>query len=442
MNINNEIKGFREYVVQLTSLLTGQDVTDHQEWKKLAIASLNGEPGKQLRRIVDLNTIKESGAFFTSSDLANRVLSSLKKKLHEFKIIFDPSCGVGDLLISIAWLLPLEQSVHDTCRAWGKRLAGYDKHIEFVNSARLRLSILAAFRHDEPGEIALSNLVDYFPLISCADFFLESDLFKRADAVIVNPPFSIVNAPVEFKWATGGVNMAAVFLDKIIRETQPGTHIVSILPDVLRSGTRYSKWRKYMEESAKILSIQQHGLFDRWTGVDVFSIDMVKAKGQEYNRKQQVYWIPNSNCHKNSVGDFFEVHVGPVVPNRHREKGPTIPFIHARCLPKWRYFKTIHEKRRFKGTTFESPFVAVRRTSSPSDKNRAIGTIVTAPGPIAVENHIIILRPKDARLETCRQLISVLQSEKTDKWLNERIRCRHLTVSSLRELPWLECATS
>jgi hypothetical protein len=33
-------------------------------------------------------------------------------------------------------------------------------------------------------------------------------------------------------------------------------------------------------------------------------------------------------------------------------------------------------------------------------------------------------------------LLRVLKSRKTDQWLNNRIRCRHLTVRSLNELPW------
>lgn len=426
----------------MRSLLHGQAVTGPREWRRLAQSSLNGEPGRELRRIVDMKALRDSGAFFTSRHLARRVLTSLRKKLDEFSLIADPSCGVGDLLLSVAWSLPLGQSVSDTCRAWGKRLAGYDKHEVFVNAAKLRLAILAAHRHHVLGVGQCSSLVDHFPFISCADGLSESDLYNRADAIIMNPPFSIVDAPSECEWGTGGVNMAALFIDKVLREVRPGTRVVGILPDVLRSGSRYSRWRQRVVDSAEILVVRQHGAFDRWADVDVFSMDFEKAQKQESQRKGRVAWMPTTNRYQKSVGDFFEVHVGAVVPHRHKETGPTLPFIHARSLPKWRYLKTIHEIRRFVGTTFESPFVAVRRTSSPRDANRAVGTIITAPGPIAVENHLIVLHPKDGRLETCRQLISVLRSEKTNRWLNRRIRCRHLTVSSLREVPWMECSQS
>ncbi len=439
MSLCNEIEAYGEYVERLRSLLNGKAIDGHREWRRLALPSLNGEPARELRRIVDMKALRDSGAFFTSPHLARHALSSLHKKLDEFSLIVDPSCGAGDLLLSVARLLPLGRSVWDTCRAWGKRLAGYDKHEEFVNAAKLRLAILAARRHHVPGVGEYSSLVDHFPLISGADGLSESHLYRRADAVIVNPPFSVVDAPSECEWGAGSVNMAALFIDKILRDARSGTRVVGILPDVLRSGSRYTSWRQRVEESAEVLSVRQYGLFDRWADVDVFSVDLVTAKEHTSRRKRRVAWMPTNSRYRKSVGDFFEVHVGAVVPHRHKETGPALPFIHARCLPKWRNFKTIHEVRRFVGTTFESPFVAVRRTSSPRDANRAIGTIVTAPGSIAVENHLIVLRPKDGRLETCRQLIKVLRSEKTDQWLNRRIRCRHLTVSSLREVPWMEC---
>ena len=442
VSLCNEIKAYGEYVEHLRSILNGDAVAGHREWRRLALSSLNGEPGRELRRTVDIKALRDSGAFFTSRHLARRALSSLNKKLDKFSLIVDPSCGAGDLLLSVARSLPLGRSVGDTCRAWGKRLAGCDKHGEFVNAAKLRLAILAAYRHHGPRVGGCSSLIDHFPLIGRSDGLSESHLYHRADAVIVNPPFSVVDAPLECGWGAGGVNMAALFIDKILSEARPGTRVVGILPDVLRSGSRYDSWRQRVVESAEILSVRQHGLFDRWADVDVFSVDLETAKENESRRKRRVAWVPTNSRHRKSVGDFFEIHVGAVVPHRHEERGPALPFIHARCLPKWRDLKTIHEVRGFVGTTFESPFVAVRRTSSPRDLKRAVGTIVTAPGSIAVENHLIVLSPKDGRLETCHQLIRVLQSEKTDQWLNKRIRCRHLTVSSLREVPWMESTSS
>jgi hypothetical protein len=53
-----------------------------------------------------------------------------------------------------------------------------------------------------------------------------------------------------------------------------------------------------------------------------------------------------------------------------------------------------------------------------------------------VENHLIVLRPKDGTIGACREVLGILKDERTTRWLNERIRCRHLTVAALDELPW------
>ena len=69
-------------------------------------------------------------------------------------------------------------------------------------------------------------------------------------------------------------------------------------------------------------------------------------------------------------------------------------------------------------------------------KKRAIATIITGKEEVSVENHLIVLIPHDLSLESCKELMLRLRSKETDEWLNERIRCRHLTVSALNELPW------
>jgi hypothetical protein len=66
---------------------------------------------------------------------------------------------------------------------------------------------------------------------------------------------------------------------------------------------------------------------------------------------------------------------------------------------------------------------------------RAVATLVRGEGTVAIENHLIVLLPKDGRLKTCAKLLDSLKHENTTKWLNERIRCRHLTVSALSQLP-------
>jgi hypothetical protein len=85
----------------------------------------------------------------------------------------------------------------------------------------------------------------------------------------------------------------------------------------------------------------------------------------------------------------------------------------------------------------QPPFVAIRRTSSPSDTFRAAGTLVIGKQMIAAENHLIIARPKSGSIDDCRKLLRMLRNPDTNNFLNQRIRCRHLTVSAVREIPWV-----
>ena len=140
---------------------------------------------------------------------------------------------------------------------------------------------------------------------------------------------------------------------------------------------------------------------------------------------------------KHVVGDSFEVHVGSVVPHRDPIEGPSYPYIHARTAPAWQAIRQIKEDRQYAGTVFVPPFVVVHRTSSPSDKSRCIATLVDIEKRVAVENHLLVLLPRDNSIDSCRLLLDVLRSEQSTNFLNQRIRCRHLTVSSLKELPWL-----
>ena len=246
----------------------------------------------------------------------------------------------------------------------------------------------------------------------------------------------MVQAPPTCEWASGKVNSAAVFMETCINRSQPMTRIIAILPEVLRSGSRYDKWRKFFEERVSLSKVEVVGQFDRNTDVDVFiAVGTIRKRPLKTSR---LNWARPEKPKPDtvSIGDRFHVSVGPVVPYRDPHRGPWYPFIHAREMPPWGMVSSISHHRRFVGRTFESPFVVVRRTSRPGDKRRAIGTIVDGAKPIAVENHLLVLQPKDGSLATCEQLIKLLRQDVTDELLNRRIRCRHLTVPSLAELPW------
>jgi hypothetical protein len=138
------------------------------------------------------------------------------------------------------------------------------------------------------------------------------------------------------------------------------------------------------------------------------------------------------------VKDVFDVHVGPVVPFRLDCNGRWCTYVHSEQLPPWEAVRKIDQRIRFTGTTYKPPFVAIRRTSKADYQVRCIGTLVTGSVPMAVENHLLIALPHDKKVGTCRKLLEMLKRDATSKWMNERIRCRHLTVGSVGDLPWAE----
>lgn len=55
---------------------------------------------------------------------------------------------------------------------------------------------------------------------------------------------------------------------------------------------------------------------------------------------------------------------------------------------------------------------------------------------MAVDNHLIVAEPLTGGAARCQELLEVLDGPKVVHWLDERIRCRHLTVTVVRSLPW------
>jgi hypothetical protein len=82
------------------------------------------------------------------------------------------------------------------------------------------------------------------------------------------------------------------------------------------------------------------------------------------------------------------------------------------------------------------PFVVVRRTSSPHDHKRVVATLVHRGAPRIVENHLLIVRPREGGVAACKEVMRVLDDPRTDPWINDRTGCRHLTVGVIRDLPW------
>jgi SAM-dependent methyltransferase len=429
------LKAFEKYVHELEALTVNPLAHIHDLARREQItAALDGGTSAALRRIIPVLERRKIGAFFTPSELAIEALEFFNGSISADSVFLDLACGAGDLLIAVARLLPIDPDFGKTLSMWGRQLIGFDLQPEFIRAAKARLVLLAQERGAKPGSTPIPSGEELFPLIRQGNGLDQVAYISLATHIILNPPFPKSAAPDGCGWAGGKVSLAAVFMDLCVSHAHPGTKIVAILPDVLRSGSFYKKWRGHIISKACVEAIKVIGQFDTWTDVDVFMLHLCVGTGN--GRFIGHAWWQRKIEHASIVSDLFEVQVGRVVPYRDPEKGPSYPYIYSRVLPPWEVVRAFTHHRRFSGNVFKPPFVAVRRTSRPGHEYRAVGTIICGREMVAVENHLIVLKPKDRLVRTCRKLLGVLQAPQTSEWLDNRIRCRHLTVPAVREIPW------
>jgi hypothetical protein len=399
-------------------------------------AALDGAASRELRRLIRVAHLRESGAFFTGTDLAEFAWATARDTLTRSSVVVDPACGAGALLLPIvSELLALAEG--DVSHV-ADQIRGVDIHTQFVNVTRARLRLQAAV--SGRGKQLLSHLpTGLFRHVRAGDSLLNmAGVVKEATHVILNPPYNNRLAPKGCSWSSGSVNSAALFTIEALRSMQSGAHLVAILPDVLRSGTRYERWRSELETLGSVQAVKEWGQFDLATDVHVFTLHMIAGRPERLETCSKIYptgQLPKSTTGR-TVGDLFNVTVGAVVPHRHQLTGPLRAFATARDLPARKVVKRLPKRRRFAGTCHQPPFVLVRRTSRPGESPRARGTIVLGKRPVAVDNHLLILLPRDASLEACHELLQVLQSQAASDWLDGRFRCRHIPAQALRLLPW------
>jgi len=434
--ITESVSRFSSYSDEIESVLLNS--AQNNRWKiieDIAPGILNGDTTYALQRLIPIKVRKKAGIFFTSALLADKVAAHVAQILSTRVKLIDPACGAGNLLLACAKHLPTGSNLQETLTIWAKHITGYDLHYEFIRATQLRLTLLAVSLYpSEISTLAYLKPTDIFKGLRVGNVFNHTATTQKA-CIVVNPPFGYMNATEDCQWATGKIQIAGWFLEKLLRTAQKGQHVVAILPDVLRSGTRYRKWRDMLSSLCISINIELAGRFDDNVDVDVFILHAVIGSENDY-KAQWPSQFPRRQEAQHVVSDFFDVHVGPVVPHRDSLSGPIYPYIHARTAPAWQTLDSISEERPYGGTVFCPPFVVVHRTSSPSDKNRCIATIVNEKRETAVENHLLVLLPHDKSLRSCKQLLKVLKSQQSNEWLNERIRCRHLTVTAMRELPF------
>jgi len=421
---------FEQYLGELEGLLTRPMKPESGALLSLA---LDGQPSRVLRSSISIDCLRSGGIFLTGSVLSKRLIEQADEASGVRSHFLDPTCGAGDLLIACSDKLPVSRSLRQTLTRWNSCLSGMDTVPQLVRAARVRLALSAVKRGAEI-DITTSDLAQLMTNIQLKS--AEEPWTAGSDTLVVlNPPYTLTTAPKTCEWAQGRITRAALFVERVIAASEPGTRIAMILPDVLRTGPRYRAWRRSVTCSASIMDIQIVGLFDAVTDVDVFSAIMtVQKRGKPCER-----WSKPPNSNRTRVSDLFDVHVGTVVPYRHPNRGPWTCYVHPRAVPQWETVRTFEQRIRSK-YTFEPPFVAIRRTSRPGDRFRCVGTIIRGQRAVAVENHLLVALPKDGTLGSCKMLLRELQKDATNAWFNSESRCRHLTVGAVKELPLLDVA--
>lgn len=385
------------------------------------------DPNEALSASLPTRVRRKAGAFFTNASLAEALAKPFAEDLKGDATVMDPACGAGDLLLAAAKHFKHARDPERRLEEWEERIFGRDLFEEFVLSARLRMFRASLARSRAPD---LHNL---FLGIQRGCSLTSVDAYTAATHILINPPYTLVRAPDGCEWRTGRVSAAALFMEALAKNATAGTRIGAVLPDVLRSGSGYDKWRSMMGRLLDINSVQIVGRFARWADVDVF---LLHGRVRSSSRRATSTW-PTAPARVDRLAEHCGISVGPLVDYRSPKLGPWFPYVSVDNAPAWSHVNaSTLGCRRFTGRTERTPFIVVRRTSRAGDAHRMVACIVTGQRRVAVENHLLILTPKTRTVAECEAIVARLRDPRTTAWLNERIRLRHLTIGAVGDLPW------
>lgn len=390
---------------------------------------LNGGPNTAVMELLGRDHAREVGAFFTCEKIASYVSRIACRLIHKQSIVMDPTCGCGDLLLSVSRNLLIRKTFSPD---WQRNhLLGIEREESFVQLAKLRLALqLSHERSERIDEKYFNNIIQ-------ANMFDKMSDIKKATIIIANPPYQKMVIPADMDWGKGSASAAAIFMDRIISSAQVGANCIAVLPDVLRAGSRYKAWRSHINRDCIVRHIKVLNQFSKWADVHIFVLHVEKRAVKSENPSERLGRAPSfKKLNGKKLSDEFDVCVGTIVQFRDKKTRKKTPLFCSRDLIPWTEIKRTRQRRNFKGKTFRGPLVLIKRTSRPEDSYRALATIVRHKTPFQVDNHLIVSIPKNGTLKSCRNLVKTLRSSATNDNLNRVMRCRHLTVSCIENLPY------
>jgi hypothetical protein len=412
------------------SKITASD-TEPMLTDQLLIQLTNGHATKFVYDILSANDRKKDGIFFSGSSWASKLFSKLD--ISKWQRFIDPSVGTGDLLLEICKTIPLKNNLDDTLDDWADRLIAIDLRKSFLEIAWMRIQAMAMYRHkSEHAQEFRWRFRSLPPTFSVGDTLRTKLDLQPNDCVIMNPPYQRILAPNGFFTGTGKRSAAALHLEHVIKQAPSGVGVYALIPDVLRSGSSYARFRKEVSIRSNVLSFESFGAFGVHADVDVAILVAIVGANEKL---EQVSIEAGEKA--SVVGDFFEISVGTVVPHRTPKHGALHGFLTAKNVAIASEVEQPADFANYTSRKNKGPFVVVRRTSSPSDRIRAKASLIVPREEFLVENHLLVLTPRDSSVHTCRRLLSILNDTSTNNWLNAYIRCRHLTVNAMKLLPWI-----
>lgn len=332
-----------------------------------------------LRQCLPLEQMREAGSFFTGQHLATKVINSFEKAITSNSRVLDPTCGAGNLLIECSRKLGVCETLSETLAEWCEVLWGYDIHDSFIEASKLRL-IIEALNRGVQKDCSVEQAMSYFINIKVKDALLvtKDDLIDITH-VAMNPPFSIWKSPNKNYWKQGKINAAGIVFDLFLRNLPKECVVVAILPEVLRSGSRYNLFRNFCSLNICAKCIPW-GRFNTKTDVDVF---ILAGHIMDFETPNSIMWQDELGVYQ-SLSSKFNVCIGPLVAYRDIQAGSEYPYFHSKNTPGWEIIEDFRETRKFQGKVISPPFILVKRTSSPGDRYRATATIINLKSMISI----------------------------------------------------------